>query len=120
MRDNWCKIELSITMANNGRMHYECEKSGFEKSRSENGGETMRFSFIFAPLKAFKSRYSSEGIPPSSYQMSDGEKVDKIISKAIKPQIAALYVGEDSVKLVGFSYKQYDENGWSFYPLQPS
>ncbi len=78
----------------------------------------MKFYFIFAPIKFFKSRYSSDGIKPSSYLLSDGETVDKIISKALKPQIAALYGGEDSVKLVGFSYKQYDEDGWSFYPLQ--
>ncbi len=56
----------------------------------------MKFYFIFAPIKVFKSRYSSDGIKPSSYLLSDGETVDKIISKALKPQIAALYGGEDA------------------------
>ncbi len=64
----------------------------------------MKFNFIFAPIKAFKSRYSSEGIKPSSYNLFNGTSIDKLISNAIKPQILALYGKEDSVKLVGFSY----------------
>lgn len=78
----------------------------------------MRFSFIFAPIMVFKSRYSSERIQPSSYMLSDGKKIDKLISEAVKPQITALYGKEDNVKLVGFSYEQYNDHGWSFYPVQ--
>ncbi len=78
----------------------------------------MGFNFIFAPIKAFKSRYSLERIIPSSYQLSDGKTVDKIISKAIRPQIAALYGKDNSIKLIGFSYCQYNNHGWSFYPTQ--
>lgn len=78
----------------------------------------MSFNFIFAPIKVFKSRYSSEGIKPSSYQLFNGKTVDKIVSKAIKPQIAALYNRDNNVKLVGFSYAQYNDHGWSFYPMQ--
>lgn len=78
----------------------------------------MKFYFIFAPIKVFRSRYSSDGIKPSSYILSGGKTVDKIISEALKPQITALYNTEDSIKLVGYSYAQYDDQGWSFYPAQ--
>lgn len=73
--------------------------------------------FTFAPVKIFKDIYGVSSAAPSAYELSDGTKFEKYAAKSIHKPLCAVYKTLD-LRLVGYSYKQYDKNGWSFYPTQ--
>lgn len=73
--------------------------------------------FTFAPVKIFKDIYGVSSAAPSAYELSDGTKFEKYAAKSLQKPLCAVYKSLD-LQLVGYSYKQYDKNGWSFYPTQ--
>lgn len=73
--------------------------------------------FTFAPIKIFKDIYGVSSAAPTAYERSDGTKFEGYAAKALSKPLSDIYRKSD-LQLVGYSYKQYDKNGWSYYPTQ--
>ncbi len=73
--------------------------------------------FTFAPVKIFKDRYGVSSAAPTAYELADGTKFERYAAKALSKPLSDIYKNQD-LQLVGYSYKQYDKNGWSCYPTQ--
>ncbi len=73
--------------------------------------------FTFAPVKIFKDIYGVSSAAPTAYELADGTKFERYAVKALSKPLSDIYKNSD-LQLVGYSYKQYDKNGWSYYPTQ--
>lgn len=78
------------------------------------GGERLALRMIFAPYKQFVEDYN---LSLNLEYNNNSERFEKMIEKGLVCEYERIYKKSD-VKLIGYDYKQYNLNGWSYHPVQ--